>query len=237
MPWVNFLLPGVILCLMWAGLLLARWAAGRQHEQHWKVHRLTLLERRRQWLTEVAQALRPLEVDADVWTMLQQILRDDLNRIRALDPSRTDIEQQLQQLEAWGPPSVSSTEGGPAVATESELRGTHRHIQGALVFVTELYRDKRISAGQCQMARDRLQELGVRVTVNSCLLMAQRAVDQEDSLRALSCFQRADRLLAMKGLSAREKEQKKRYLHQERERLLNRDAALGSATAQSSQGA
>lgn len=233
MPWVNFLLPGVLLCLMWVGLLLARWAAGRQNEQHWKLHQLTLLEARRQQLAGVAQALRQLEVDAEVWTLLQQILRDDLNRIRALDPSRTDIEQQIQQLEASAPPPGSSTEGGPAVATESELRVAHRHIQRALVLFTDLYRGKRISAGQCQTARDRLQELGVRVTVNSCLLMAQRAVDQEDSLRALSCFQRADRLLAMKGLPAHEKEQKKRYLHQERERLLSRDTVLTSITAES----
>jgi|SRR5690554_4428538 len=234
MPWVNFLLLGVMLCLIWVGLLLAGWAAGRQNEQHRKLYELTLLEGRRQRLADVAQALRQLEVDADVWKLLQQILRDDLNRIRALDPSRTDIEQQIQQLEASGPPPVSSTEGGPAVATESELRGTHRHIQRALVVFTELYRGKRISAGQYQVAQDRLQELGVRVTVNSCLLMAQRAVDQEDSLRALSCFQRADRLLAMKGLPAQEKEQKKRYLHQERERLLNSDAVLASLTVQPS---
>ena len=226
MPWVNFLLPGVMLCLMWAGLLLARWAAGRQNEQHHKLHQLMQLEARRQRLSEIAQALRQLEVDAEVWRLLQQILRDDLSRIRALDPSRTDIDQQIQQLEAMGPPPASSMEGGPAVATESELSVTHRHIQRALVLFTELYRGKRISAGQCQTARDRLQELGVRVTVNSCLLMAQRAVEQEDSLRALSCFQRADRLLTMKGLPAEEKEQKKRYLHQERERLLNKEMVL-----------
>lgn len=221
MPLFNIFLLGFLLALLWAGLLLARWASTRQSEQYSRLYQLTVLERRSQQLWSTYDALHRLEADAEVLGLFQQLLRSDLQRIRTLDPARTEIEQQLQKLDSDARSSRPQS-GSPAVATEAELKVTHRHIQQALSLLTRLYRDKRISASQCQMARDRLQTHGIRVTVDSCLLMAQQAVEQEDSLRALSCFQRAERLLTLKGLSAQEKEQKKQYLHAERERLFNK---------------
>jgi len=236
MFWFNFLLVGLLLCLMWAGLLLARWATVRQREQYWKLGQLSVLDSRSQRMADVARALRRMDADQQMLDSLQQVLRDDLNRIRALDPSRTDIDQQLQALESpVAPLSREAQGGGAAVATEPELTAVQRQIQQALGVFTELYRAGRISASQWQTARDRLQELGIRVTVNSCLLMAQRAIEQEDGVRAVSYFSRAERLLNMTGLPAQEKEQKKRELKQERERALSQRSLLMSAASQMAQ--
>lgn len=229
MYWFNFLSAGFLLCLLWAGLLLSRWATARQGEQYGRLRELATLDARIRRLSPASSALRDLDADGGVVSLLQEVLRDDLNRIRALDPARMDVEQRLCQLEDAPAPTADGSHA--AVATESELVATQRRIQQALGIFTELYRARRISAGQWQMARDRLQELGIRVTVNSCLVMAQRAVEQADGTTALAYFQRAERLLALQGLPMAEKEQKKRYLEQERARLLQPDHLLSVGRA------
>lgn len=106
------------------------------------------------------------------------------------------------------------------MATEQELTMAQRHIQKTVSIFNELYRADRISAGQWDSARRKLRLLGLRVAVNSCLLMAQQALEREDAIRAMSCYRRAESLLHMRGMSPEEKQEKLAYIQAERERVF-----------------
>ena len=88
--------------------------------------------------------------------------------------------------------------------------------------LSEFYRAGTISAGQLESARSKLRILGLRVAVNSCLLMAQRSMEEEDTIRAMSCYRRAESLLNMRGMPADEKQEKLAYISAERQRVFAR---------------
>jgi hypothetical protein len=223
------LLP-VIFCLllMLAGLMLAAWAGRLQAAQYQTLRQLTGLEQRREYIQEAARALQRMDADADVLAILYGALAKDLGQMMELDPSRTDLEKPIQEAEAAsrqtsGAQTVSG--GSAAVATEQELTVAQRQIRKALNVLNELYRADKISAGQLEAARSKLRALGMRVAVNSCLLMAQQSLEHEDVIRAMSCYRRAESLLHMRGIPPAEKEEKLAYIAAERARVFERNNA------------
>ena len=210
-----------LLLLMWAGLLLAKWALQQQSEHYWRLRQRAALEDRSKQVYEAGRALQQMDTDPEILRPLFESLARDIRHIKALDPGRQDLDRQLKEAEV-----ASKQQGGgggagsAAVATEQELTVAQRHIQRAMQICVDLYKAEKISASQFEGARENLRTLGLRVAVNSSLLMAQRAVDQEDGVRAMACFRRAESLLGMRGLSAAERQEKLNYIHDERERLF-----------------
>jgi hypothetical protein len=223
MVYSYFLLSIMLFCLMIAGLVLARWAWQLQGEHYQKLQQLALLDGRRKVLYDTSRALQQMDIDTDVLSLLFSALLDDLRHMIRLDPSRRDLDKQIKDAEAGSKlkGGGSKSGGSAAVATEEELIMTQRHIQRALQVVIDLYRADRISASQFQSARDKLRLLGIRVAVNSCLLMAQNASEREDTMRAMACYRRAESLLNMRGMPPSEKSEKLAYINGERERLFN----------------
>lgn len=222
-----FLSTLFLLCLMLAGLLLAQQAAQRQGQHVNRLSRLSALESRRKQIHQTARALQQMETDPEVLSLLFGSLLEDLHTIKALDPARLDLDKQIKEAEAASRQSTGGGNAGSsaAVATEEELTMTQRHIQRAMKIFVAMYKSDKISAGQYQACRDKLRMLGLRVAVNSCLLMAQRAVDSEDAIKAMSCFRRAESFLSMRGLPGAEIAEKKNYIKAEREKLIAGSAA------------
>lgn len=215
------------LLLMIAGLMLAAWASRLQAIQYQTLRQLTALEQRREVVQESARALQRMETDPDVLAILFGALAEDLRRMQELDPARKDLDKHIQEAEA----AARQKSGGPgaagssaAVATEQELTMAQRHIQKALSIFNELYRADKISAGQLESSRNKLRVLGMRVAVNSCLLMAQQSLEHEDTIRAMSCYRRAESLLHMRGMPPAEKQEKLAYIAAERHRVFERSA-------------
>ncbi|MDO8907738.1 MAG: hypothetical protein Q7W55_04465 [Pseudohongiella sp.] len=214
------------LLLMLAGLMLAAWAARLQAVQYHTLRQLTSLEQRREHIQEAARALQRMDTDADVLAILFGALAEDLRQMQGLDPTRKDLDKPIQEAEAAarqksGSPQTASG-GSAAVATEQELSMAQRQIQKALGIFNELYRADKISAGQLESSRSKLRVLGMRVAVNSCLLMAQQSMEQEDAIRAMSCYRRAESLLHMRGIPPAEKQEKLAYIAAERARVFER---------------
>lgn len=222
-----FLTTLFLLCLMLAGLVLAHQAALRQGQQLNRLSRLSALESRRRQVHQTVRALQQMETDPEVLALLFGSLLEDLQAIKALDPVRTDLDKQIREAEAASKQGGGNSNAGSsaAVATEEELTMTQRHIQRAMKIFVTLYKSDKISAGQYQACRDKLRMLGLRVAVNSCLLMAQRAVDSEDAVKAMSCFRRAENFLSMRGLPGAEIAEKRNYIHNEREKLISQSAS------------
>lgn len=222
-----FLTTLFLLCLMLVGLMLAQQAAQRQGQHVSRLSRLSALESRRKQVHQTARALQQMETDPEVVALLFGSLLEDLQAIKFLDPVRSDLDKQIKEAEAASKQSGGSASAGStaAVATEEELTMTQHHIQRAMKIFVSMYKSDKISAGQYQSCRDKLRLLGLRVAVNSCLLMAQRAVDSEDTVKAMSCFRRAESFLGMRGLPGAEIAEKKNYILAERERLMAQSAA------------
>lgn len=221
-----FLSTLFLICLMLAGLLMAQQAAQRQGQHVNRLSRLSALESRRKQIHQTARALQQMETDPEVLSLLFGSLLEDLQTIKALDPVRLDLDKQIKEVETAIRQSTGSSAGSSAaVATEEELTMTQRHIQRAMKIFVVMYKSDKISASQYQACRDKLRMLGLRVAVNSCLLMAQRAVDSEDAIKAMSCFRRAESFLSMRGLPGTEIAEKKSYISAEREKLIAGSAA------------
>lgn len=213
------------LLLMLAGLMLAAWASRLQAVQYQTLCQLTALEQRRDTIQESARALQRMDTDADVLAILFGALAEDLRRMQELDPARKDLDKHIQEAEAAARQksgAQSASGSSAAVATEQELTMAQRHIQKALGIFNELYRADKISAGQLEASRNKLRVLGLRVAVNSCLLMAQQSLEQEDAIRAMSCYRRAESLLNMRGMPPAEKQEKLAYISAERLRVFER---------------
>lgn len=223
------LLPVVFfLLLMLAGLMLAAWAARLQATQYQTLRQLTALEQRRDIIHNAARALQRMDSDADVLALLFGALAEDLRRMQELDPGRKDLDKSIQEAEAavrQKSGAQNAAGSSAAVATEQELSMAQRHIQKALNIFNDLYRADKISAGQLESSRNKLRLLGLRVAVNSCLLMAQQSLEQEDTIRAMSCYRRAESLLHMRGLPPAEKQEKLAYISAERRRVFERTNA------------
>lgn len=222
-----FLTTLFLLCLMMAGLLMAQQAGQRQGQHVNRLSRLSALESRRKQVHQTARALQQMETDPEVLALLFGSLLEDLQTIKSLDPVRSDLDKQIKEAEAASKQSTGGGNAGSsaAVATEEELTMTQRHIQRAMKIFVSMYQSDKISASQYQACRDKLRMLGLRVAVNSCLLMAQRAVDGEDTIKAMSCFRRAESFLGMKGLPGTEIAEKKTYIKAEREKLIAQSEA------------
>lgn len=212
-----------LLCLMLAGLLVAQRAGQMQGQHVNRLSRLSALETRRKQMYDTARALQQMDADGDVLSLLYGSLLDDLQTIKSLDPARSDLDKMIKDADA-GSKLKSSGSGASgssaAVATEEELTMTQRHLQRAMNMLMRMYKEDKISAGQYQACREKLKMLGIRIAVNSCLLMAQRAVDNEDGIKAMSCYRRAESFLGMKGLPREEKQEKLAYIGSEREKLF-----------------
>lgn len=206
---------------------MAQQAAQRQGQHVDRLSRLSALESRRKQVHQTARALQQMETDPEVLSLLFGSLLEDLQTIKALDPVRLDLDKQIKDAEAASRQSTGGANAGSsaAVATEEELTMTQRHIQRAMKVFVAMYQSDKISASQYQACRDKLRMLGLRVAVNSCLLMAQRAVDSEDAIKAMSCFRRAESFLSMRGLPGAEIAEKKSYINAEREKLISESAA------------
>ncbi|MDO9477855.1 MAG: hypothetical protein Q7L07_14185 [Pseudohongiella sp.] len=217
------LLPIIFfLVLMLAGLMLAGWAAQLQAAQYQALSQLALLDQRRQSVQEVGRALQSMDVDTDILSTMYGTMIEDLKQMQALDPVRNDLNRHIQEAEAAMRPRSNPASGGSAaVATEQELLVAQRHIQKALQMFADLYRHDKISAGQFENTKNKLRLLGVRVSVNSCFLMAQKAMEQEDTIRAMSLFRRAESLLSVRGIPAPEKQEKLAYIKAERQRVFD----------------
>jgi hypothetical protein len=218
----NLLLIVCLLLLLWAGLVLAKWALQQQTAQYWLLSELATLDARRKELQDCARALQKMDADSEILGVLFDAALSDITRIQQLDPARSDLDRYRKEADLINRQTAEANGGGSAaVATEAELVVAQRHIEHGLRIFTELYQSGRIGASQFESARSRLRTLGLRVAVNSSLLMAQRAVDQEDGIRAMACFRRAESLLGMRGLSTVERQEKQAYISAERERLFS----------------
>lgn len=218
----EYLLVVFLLGLMCVGLWVAQWAWQQQILHYRTLQMLAFLDGRRKQLSEAVSALQQMDIPANILGMLFQALADDIRQIIKLDPRRDDLGEALQRAEQGASKKgQTSGAGSAAVATEQELMVAQRHIQRAMRIFMELYQGEKISASQYQGARDDLRLLGLRIAVNSSLLMAQRAVDQEDGIKAMACFRRAESLLGMRGIPVDEKQEKLEYIKQERERLFS----------------
>lgn len=217
------LLPIIfLLMLMLAGLLLASWAAQLQAEQYQTLSRLAMLDQRRQSMQEVGRALQRMDVEPDVLGLMYGSLIEDLKHMQALDPGRGDLSKHIQEAEAaMRPRSNSATSGSAAVSTEKDLQIAQRHVKTAMLIIADLYRNNKISAGQFETSKIKLQQLAIQVSVNSCFLMAQQAMEQEDSMRAMSFLSRAEILLAGNAVPAHEKLDKLAYIKTERAKVMD----------------
>lgn len=216
------------LLLMIAGLVLAAWAARLQAIQYQTLSQLTALERRGEIIQEAGQALQRMDTDADILAILYGALAEDLRLMQQLDPTRSDLDKAIQQAEASARQksgAQAASGGSAAVATEKELMMAQRQIQKAVNVLDELYRADKISAGQMESSRNRLRVLGLKMAVNSCLLMAQQSLEQEDAINAMSCYRRAESLLHMRGMPPAEKQEKLAYITAERQRVFESSAA------------
>lgn len=222
------LLFAFLLLLMWAGLLLAKWALNQQSDVYWRLRELASLAGRYKHLLDSARALQKIDADSEILGLLTQAASKDLDRMQSLDPNAQDMDRLRRELEAASrSPNGAGGHGSAAVASEQELLMVQRHIQDSLDLFTGMYKTGQISAGQFEGSREKLRTLGLRLAVNSSLLMAQRAVDQHDGVRAMACFRRAESLLSMRGLTAAERQEKQAYILAERERLFaDRGAGL-----------
>lgn len=223
----NLLPIMVLLMLMLARLMLAGWAAQLQAVQYQTLSQLATLDHRRQNIQEVGRALQRMDVDPEVLSAIYSSLVEDLKRMQALDPARSDFNRHINEAEtAMRPRSTPASGGSPALATDKELLVAQAHVHKAMHMLGDLYRGDKISASQFETNKNKLHLLGVRVSVNSCFLMAQQAMEREDTARAMSFFRRAESLLNVRGVPAQEKQEKLDYIDSERSRVL--EASQGS---------
>jgi hypothetical protein len=216
------LLPIIfLLMLMLAGLMLANWAAQLQEQQYQILSQLAMLDQRRQSVQEVGRALQRMDVDPEVLGVFYSALIDDLKSMQALDTGRSDLSKHIQEAEAaMRTRSTPASSGSAAVSNEKDLLIAQRQVQDAMQIFADLYRNNKITEGQFENSKTKLQLLGIRVSVNSCFLMAQQAVEREDSIRAMKFFQRAESLLNARGLPVQEKQEKLAYIKAERARVV-----------------
>lgn len=216
------LLPIIfLLILMLAGLMLANWATQLQAEQYQILSQLAMLDQRRQSVQEVGRALQRMDAEPEVLGLIYSALIDDLKSMQALDPRRGDLSKHIQEAEAaMRTRSTPASSGSAAVSNEKDLLIAQRQVQKAMQMFADLYRNNKISAGQFETSKNKLQLLGIRISVNSCFLMAQQAMELEDSMRAMTIFRRAENLLSARGLPAQEKQEKLAYIKAERARVL-----------------
>jgi len=223
------LLP-IIFCLvlMMAGLMLAGWAAQLQAVQYETLSQLAALDHRRQSVQEVGRALQRMDVDPEILGVIYGSLVEDLKQMQALDPARKDINKYIQEAEAaMRPRNTPTSNGSPALATEKELMLAQAQVRKAMHILGDLYQSDKIGASQFEAYKNKLQLLGIRVSVNSCFLMAQQATEREDTLRAMSFLRRAESLLDVRGLPVQEKQEKLAYIDGERTRALESSRAGG----------
>lgn len=219
----------LMLMLMLAGLMQACWAAQLQAEPYQTLSQLAMLDQRRQNVQEVGRALQSMDVEPEVLGVIYSSLIDDLKSMQALDSGRGDLSKHIQEAEAaMRPRSTPASSGSAAVSTEKDLLIAQRHVQRAMQMPADLYRSDKITAGQLETNKTKLPLLGIRISVNSCFLMAQQAMEHEVSMRAMTFFRRAESLLSVRGVPAQEKHEKLAYIRTERARVLESSQVGGS---------
>lgn len=216
------LLPIIFfLMLMLAGLMLAGWAAHLQAVQYETLSHLSALHHRCQSAQELGRALQRMDADPEVLSAIYGSLVEDLKRMKALDPARSDINKHILEAEAaMRGRKTSASNGSPALATEKDLMLAQAQVRKAMQMLDDLHRRDKISASQLENNKNKLHLLGIRVSVNSCFLMAQQAIEREEPNRAMSFFERAEILLNVRGLPEQEKQEKLAYIDGERTRVL-----------------
>ena len=215
------LLCALLLLLMFAALLLARWLGARQEQAVVNLYRLSALEKRQASIEGVIDALRDMGADRSVLDILYEALLRDLGRIRELDPRREDLDDLIREAEAGrNRKSKAPPPDQAAVNTEEELHSVRRHMQKAMQLLALLNQHGGLGTRKYGEARARLQSLAINIGVNSYMLMAEKALEKRNTMRAFSMYRKAESLLEFARLRDEDKKQRLELIKAEKQRLM-----------------
>ncbi len=219
---MNYLLLSIFLfLLMLASLMLAGFAVRRQQQNVRSLRQLTLLERRTEGVTDTLDVLSSMGAGPSVLGPGYQSLLDDLHRIRELDPRREDLDRTVTAAEANAKKKAdTSRREQAAVASERELLVVRNHLSRAQTLLQRFHRARRLSASEFQQAREDLRAVALAVGVNSFLLMATRALEAGNTIKAFSCYRKAESMLRASHLSESEKQQRLQAIESDKSRLI-----------------
>jgi len=219
---VNYLLLSIFLfLLMLASVMLAGFAVRRQQESVRSLRHLTLLERRTEAVTDMLEVLASMGAGISVLGPGYQSLLDDLRRMRELDPLREDLERAVTAAEASAKKKADATRRDQAaVASERELLAVRNHLNRAQTLLQRFHRARRLSASEFQQAKEDLRQVALAVGVNSFMLMATRAQEAGNAIKAFSFYRKAESVLRSSHLSDSEKQQRMQVIESDKARLI-----------------
>lgn len=219
--------------LMVGSVVFASYAQARQEGNVIRLYRLAALDRRRNETRAVIRALQEVDDNAETLRILNQALKADLVRIQKLDPSRSDIEQEIRQAgstsSAGAAEAKAEKAGGEgrgakgqkrtSLSNERDVQRVRHHISEAMAIIRRQYQANQVRSEQLESTARHLGTLSVLVAVNSGIHMAELAIANAEYGRVPGLLRMAEGYLASGPLQGREKTEKQEQLKKLRDAL------------------
>lgn len=216
-----FLLCVFLLMLIAVALMLARFAGQKQEQAVLNLYRLSALEKRRSLVEDVLDALQKMGADKDILDILYQTLLSDLQRMLQIDPQREDLVKAIHSAETKSrKKSQAPPRDQAAVSSEQELGVVRQHMQDAMSLLSRLSRHGKIRPQTYAKSRQQLQSLAINIGVNSFLLMAEKALESRNTMKAFSLYRKAESMLRSARIPAEEKGRRLELIAAEKQRLM-----------------
>ena len=221
----------VLAALMVGSLVLVHLAQERQERNVIRLYRLAALDRRRASIISVMANLKQVDDNPEVARVLGQALKSDLARIQKLDPARSNIDQEMRQAGSAGNNAADKSAGGDAkrskadsktsLNSEREVIKARAHINDALALIRHLYEVRKVSGEALESTARHLGMLSALVGVNSNIHMAEQAMANADSKKALNHYRAAESYLLNGPLKGPEGEEKLQLILTRKQQILN----------------
>ncbi len=229
----------LLLALMVGSLLIVRLTQERQETQLIRLYRLAALDRRSSALRKVIQGLKSVDDNPEVIRVLNQVMKNDLQRIQKLDPTRNVNEKDTRQssgdsskAEKPNAAGLSKADQKTSLSSEREMLRARAHITDALALIRHLYQVGHVSGEQLESTARHLGTLSAMVGANSNLRMGEEALQRGDTRKALSYYRAAEGFLHNGPLSGPEGAKKLAYIQQRRDDIANQEAQAAEGFSQ-----
>ncbi len=224
-----------LLALMVGSLLMVRLTQDKQETQLIRLYRLAALDRRSSALRKVIQGLKSIDDNPEVIRVLSQAMKNDLQRIQKLDPTRSVSDKESRpssseanKTEKPHAAGLSKADQKTSLRSEREMLRARAHITDALALIRHLYQVGHVAGEQLESTARHLGTLSAMVGANSNLRMGDEALERGDARKALAFYRAAESFLHSGPLSGPEGQKKLSYIEQRRAHIANQEAqAIG----------
>lgn len=211
----------VLLALMVGSLVLVRLAEEHQERNLIRLYRLAALDKRRATIINVIKNLKDFDDNPEVMRVLNQALKNDLQRIQKLDPTRGVIEQGAAAKSAGADSKRSKVEDRTSLSSEREVIKARAYINDALALIRNLYQARKVSGEALESTARHLGMLSALVGVNSNIHMAEQSMARADSNKALGHYRAAESYLLNGPLKGPEGAEKLQLILARKQQILD----------------